>query len=67
MRELVSSFAASASSSMQATRAAAALQRWWNDINESSEWQDAAFFSLAAAYALLSAVASSYNVLREVF
>lgn len=61
MRELASSFAAaaaaSASSSSSASAAAAALRGWWDDVNESPDWQHAAFFSLAAAYALVSAVA----------
>ncbi|CAN6170488.1 unnamed protein product [Urochloa humidicola] len=63
MRELASSFtsaAASASSSSSASAAnaaAAALRGWWDDVNESPEWQHGAFFSLAAAYALVSAVA----------
>ncbi|KAL8107774.1 tobamovirus multiplication protein 1 [Apium graveolens] len=30
---------------------------WWVEINESTQWQDAIFFSLCAAYALVSAVA----------
>lgn len=30
---------------------------WWVDINESTKWQDAIFFALCAAYALVSAVA----------
>lgn len=30
---------------------------WWNQINESTQWQDAIFFALCAAYALVSAVA----------
>lgn len=30
---------------------------WWDEINESSEWQDGIFFSLCAAYALVSSVA----------
>ncbi|WOG85313.1 hypothetical protein DCAR_0104501 [Daucus carota subsp. sativus] len=30
---------------------------WWVDINESTQWQDAIFFALCAAYALVSAVA----------
>ncbi|XP_062189951.1 tobamovirus multiplication protein 1-like [Phragmites australis] len=55
MRELASSFAAGASSS--SASAVAALGGWWNDVNETPEWQHAAFFSLAAAYALVSAVA----------
>ncbi|RAL39486.1 hypothetical protein DM860_003019 [Cuscuta australis] len=30
---------------------------WWDKINESVEWQDGIFYSLCAAYALVSAVA----------
>lgn len=30
---------------------------WWDEINESSGWQDGIFFSLCAAYALVSSVA----------
>ncbi|KAL8172442.1 hypothetical protein V2J09_024246 [Rumex salicifolius] len=30
---------------------------WWNDVNESTRWQDAIFFTLCAAYALVSFVA----------
>ncbi|KAG6584079.1 tobamovirus multiplication protein 1 [Cucurbita pepo subsp. pepo] len=30
---------------------------WWNDINESTFWQDRIFYSLCAIYALVSAVA----------
>ncbi|OEL26571.1 LEAF RUST 10 DISEASE-RESISTANCE LOCUS RECEPTOR-LIKE PROTEIN KINASE-like 2.5 [Dichanthelium oligosanthes] len=55
MRELASSSSSATSSS--ALAAAAALRGWWDDVNESPQWQDAAFFSLAAAYALVSAVA----------
>ncbi|KAF8698957.1 hypothetical protein HU200_034784 [Digitaria exilis] len=58
MRELASSFAAAASATAAAAAAAVvALRGWWNDVNESPQWQDGAFFSLAAAYALVSAVA----------
>ncbi|KAK3126163.1 hypothetical protein QOZ80_7AG0552500 [Eleusine coracana subsp. coracana] len=54
MRDLLAaSFAAGASSSASAV----GLRGWWNDVNESPEWQDAAFFSLTAAYALVSAIA----------
>lgn len=54
MRDLLApSFAAGASSSA----AAGALRGWWNDVNESPEWQDTAFFSLTAAYGLVSAIA----------
>lgn len=40
--------------------AGSALQvplNWWDKINESVEWQDGIFYSLCAAYALVSAVA----------
>ncbi|CAL5077488.1 unnamed protein product [Urochloa decumbens] len=63
MRELASSFASAAaaasasSSSSSANAAAAALRGWWDDVNESPQWQHGTFFSLAAAYALVSAVA----------
>lgn len=30
---------------------------WWDEINESVEWQDGIFFSLCALYALVSSVA----------
>lgn len=30
---------------------------WWAEINESSQWQDGIFYSLCAAYALVSSVA----------
>ncbi|KAL8461391.1 hypothetical protein ACS0TY_032748 [Phlomoides rotata] len=30
---------------------------WWDEINESVKWQDGIFFSLCAAYALVSSVA----------
>ena len=32
-------------------------QNWWDKINESSQWQDAIFYSLCAAYALVSTIA----------
>ncbi|XP_044461670.1 tobamovirus multiplication protein 1 [Mangifera indica] len=35
----------------------ALVGNWWNDINDSSEWQDGIFFTLCAAYALVSSVA----------
>ena len=31
--------------------------RWWHQINHSSRWQDAVFYSLCAAYALVSSLA----------
>ncbi|KAH9748097.1 Tobamovirus multiplication protein 1 [Citrus sinensis] len=33
------------------------LTSWWAEINESSQWQDGIFYSLCAAYALVSSVA----------
>lgn len=30
---------------------------WWDEINESVEWQDGIFYSLCAAFGLVSAVA----------
>ncbi|XP_052202604.1 tobamovirus multiplication protein 1-like [Diospyros lotus] len=30
---------------------------WWNEINDSTRWQDGIFFTLCAAYALVSSVA----------
>ncbi|XP_026422915.1 tobamovirus multiplication protein 1-like [Papaver somniferum] len=30
---------------------------WWNQVNESTQWQDGIFFSLCGAYALVSLVA----------
>ncbi|MCL7025695.1 hypothetical protein MKW94_017106 [Papaver nudicaule] len=30
---------------------------WWNQVNESTQWQDGIFFSLCGAYALVSCVA----------
>ena len=56
-RELTSSFATAAATAGASSSAADALRGWWDDVNESPQWQDAAFFSLAAAYALVSAVA----------
>lgn len=35
---------------------------WWVEINESTQWQDAIFFALCAAYALVSAVALVYFI-----
>ncbi|KAF7008760.1 hypothetical protein CFC21_023452 [Triticum aestivum] len=54
MRELVSS---SSSSAALVAAGNAALRGWWEEVNESPAWQDGAFFSLTAAYALVSAVA----------
>jgi len=55
MRELASSLAAAGAYSSSSE--SSALRGWWVDVNESRQWQDGAFFSLAAAYALVSAVA----------
>ncbi|CAN6323444.1 unnamed protein product [Urochloa humidicola] len=63
MRKLVSSpLAALAPPEMAAAAAAAgglalALRGWWEEVNGSPAWQDGAFFSLSAAYTLVSAVA----------
>ncbi|KAK1682257.1 hypothetical protein QYE76_043105 [Lolium multiflorum] len=59
MRELVSTSAASATTAtgLLAAAGGAALGGWWEDVNASPAWQDGAFFSLSAAYALVSAVA----------
>ncbi|KAK6934440.1 THH1/TOM1/TOM3 domain [Dillenia turbinata] len=35
----------------------ALMSNWWDDINESTEWQDSIFYTLCAAYALVSSVA----------
>ncbi|PWZ15855.1 Tobamovirus multiplication protein 1 [Zea mays] len=57
-RELASPLATAAAATAGASfSAAASLRGWWDDVNESPQWQDGAFFSLAAAYALVSAVA----------
>ncbi|PWA87991.1 hypothetical protein CTI12_AA124860 [Artemisia annua] len=32
-------------------------KNWWEEINESKDWQDGIFFTLSAFYALVSAVA----------
>lgn len=55
MRELVSS--SSSPTAVLVAAGNAALRGWWEDVNESPAWQDGAFFSLTAAYALVSAVA----------
>jgi hypothetical protein len=31
--------------------------QWWDEINESTKWQDGIFYTLSAAYALVAAVA----------
>ncbi|XP_050371685.1 tobamovirus multiplication protein 1 [Argentina anserina] len=36
---------------------AALVLGWWDDINESTQWQDGIFYFLCAAYALVSSVA----------
>jgi len=63
MRKLVSSRLAAlsppevASAAAAAGGAALALRGWWEEVNDSPAWKDGAFFSLSAAYALVSAVA----------
>jgi len=56
MRKLAS-FAAATSGAYSSASAALRVRGWWDDVNESRQWQDGVFFSLAAAYALVSAVA----------
>ncbi|THU48470.1 hypothetical protein C4D60_Mb09t26590 [Musa balbisiana] len=36
---------------------AASVQNWWDEMNDSSKWQDVVFYFLCAAYSLVSAVA----------
>ncbi|KAK4858519.1 hypothetical protein QYF36_017684 [Acer negundo] len=36
---------------------AALMTSWWDEINDSTRWQDGIFFALCAAYALVSTVA----------
>ncbi|KAL6658047.1 hypothetical protein ACP70R_004294 [Stipagrostis hirtigluma subsp. patula] len=61
MRKLSSSSLSALSSPEMAAAAAGgvalALRGWWEEVNESPAWQDGVFFSLSAAYALVSAVA----------
>jgi hypothetical protein len=58
MRKLLSSpLAALSLPEMAAGGLALALRGWWEEVNGSPAWQDGAFFSLSAAYALVSAVA----------
>jgi hypothetical protein len=35
----------------------ALILTWWDEINESTRWQDGIFYGLCAAYALVSFVA----------
>jgi hypothetical protein len=48
-----------------------AITSWWDDVNESTQWQDGIFFALCCAYALVSAVAlvwlSNFFVIHEIF
>ncbi|KAF3451702.1 hypothetical protein FNV43_RR07798 [Rhamnella rubrinervis] len=37
--------------------AVALVSNWWDEINDSTRWQDGIFFTLCAAYALVSSVA----------
>jgi len=57
MRELVSSTTTTTATGFLVATGGAALGGWWEDVNASPAWQDGAFFSLSAAYALVSAVA----------
>ncbi|CAN7109425.1 unnamed protein product [Brassica rapa subsp. narinosa] len=36
---------------------ATGMKNWWEEVNESTQWQDGIFFSLCGAYALVSAIA----------
>ncbi|KAH0941551.1 hypothetical protein HID58_001188, partial [Brassica napus] len=36
---------------------ATGMKNWWDDVNESTQWQDGILFSLCGAYALVSAFA----------
>ncbi|PON84066.1 Tobamovirus multiplication protein [Trema orientale] len=42
---------------MEMEKGAHQLLDWWDEINESTQWQDGIFYSLCAAYALVSTVA----------
>ncbi|KAF8410714.1 hypothetical protein HHK36_003251 [Tetracentron sinense] len=42
---------------VSSTEFGAVSSDWWNEINESTRWQDGIFFSLCAAYAIVSSVA----------
>ena len=33
------------------------MANWWEEVNESTQWQDGIFFALCGAYALVSAIA----------
>lgn len=35
----------------------ALILNWWDEINESTRWQDGIFYGLSAAYAIVSFVA----------
>ncbi|THU68371.1 hypothetical protein C4D60_Mb08t03210 [Musa balbisiana] len=41
----------------QSILAGGRLSNWWDEINESRQWQDGVFYFLCAAYALVSSVA----------
>lgn len=36
---------------------ASLLGNWWDEINDSIRWQDGIFYTLCAAYALVSSIA----------
>jgi hypothetical protein len=61
MRKLLSSSLPAVPSPEMAAAAALALGGWWEEVNGSPAWQDGAFFSLSAAYALVSAVALVFH------
>ncbi|KAJ4981171.1 hypothetical protein NE237_032008 [Protea cynaroides] len=42
---------------MSPTELEALFSNWWEEINESTRWQDGIFYSLCAVYALISSVA----------
>jgi Protein of unknown function (DUF1084) len=45
----------------------AAVSDWWNEINESPQWQDGVFYFLSASYALLCAIALVCQIERSIF
>lgn len=42
---------------MMAQILATEMTNWWEEVNESTQWQDGIFFALSGAYALVSAIA----------
>lgn len=45
------------SSVVMAQILATEMTNWWEEVNESTQWQDGIFFALCGAYALVSAIA----------